>query len=206
MTWMWRKDSRGPVPRESLKRSSSSRAFLGFFDLTASTPDFSAFAVLLCFTEGRAMEGSKTVSGTLRFAGLGGGGASSVSLRFRFKGLSSSLVFLFFLDFLSLSERREDEDEALEGVEGGSLPLEAKMSSISEVSMEELEGKWTGETLGVALMKGSRGESRPWTEASTRGVAVPTPSPSTQGRRFGFAHWLSRTSPSDQRSFHPMYV
>ena len=102
-------DVRGPVPRESLKRSSSSRSFLGFFCFATLTADFSAFAGLAFFAvaEARPAEGSKTVSGTCRLGGLlGAASSASAWSRFRFLAdvsvspcLTLSLDFFFFFFF-----------------------------------------------------------------------------------------------------------
>ena len=95
-------DVRGPVPRESLKRSSSSRSFLGFLCFATLTADFSAFAGLAFFAvaEARPAEGSKTVSGTCRLGGLlGAASSASAGSRFRLADVSVSPCLTLSLDF-----------------------------------------------------------------------------------------------------------
>ena len=125
-------DVRGPVPRESLKRSSSSRSFFGLFGFAALTAGFATLLTLLGFAEGKLEDGSKTVSGTGRLGGLLGAASSTgSSSRLRFADFVLSLSFFFFF----LSGRTEDEEEGVGGAAALPLPLEAKMSSISEGGM-----------------------------------------------------------------------
>lgn len=120
-------DILGPVPLESRNHSSSSSAFRFFVLPETASADF---VVLLFFgaAVGRRADGSSTVSGTGRLTVCTRCALSSAP-----RVVLESRFVPFFFFFFTLSAGGRDEEEATGLV--AALPLDAKMSSISEVAM-----------------------------------------------------------------------
>ena len=118
----------GPVPLESLNRSSSSS--LPSFDLFFGSREcLSTLDVLWDFElDGTLREGSITVSGTLRLA-LFASWASVPSVEaICSSSLSRFRLFFFFFGFCGLVGGSD-------GVVALAFPFDAKMSSISDLGM-----------------------------------------------------------------------